>query len=233
MYFYDSGQLYNTGSKPIFSNHGLLTTVAYKFGNQDAAYALEGSVAIAGAAINWLKDNLQIINKPSDVSLFASQVVDNAGVYFVPAFSGLFAPYWTDARGCIIGLTQYSTKQHICLAALEAICFQSKEIIDAMNLDSGESEIQTLSVDGGLTNSALLLQIQADILGVQVNCPNMKETTALGAALAGALGVSVFASLNEFKPQFGHIRYEPQTVKEERMHRLKMWKEAVKKSMIN
>lgn len=162
--------LYNTGPTPVFSKHGLLTTVGYKMGAAPAVYALEGSVAIAGAAINWLKDNLGIINEPQDISILASQVSDNAGVYFVPAFSGLFAPYWRDdARGCIVGLTQYSTKQHICLATLEAICFQSNELIEAMNLDSGaDSSIKRLKVDGGLTNSSLLLQIQSDLLGVSV-----------------------------------------------------------------
>ena len=225
--------MYNTGLSPVFSNHGLLTTVAFQFGKQEPVYALEGSVAVAGAAITWLKDNLQIINEPSEVSVYASQVSDNAGVYFVPAFSGLFAPYWKEARGCIIGLTQYTTKQHICLAALEAISFQNKEIIDAMNLDFNGSEITSLNVDGGLTNSSLLLQIQADILGVPVNCPNMRETTALGAALSGALGSGVFKSLDEFKPTFGHVKYEPRTVKEDRAENLKKWKRAIEKAIIN
>ena len=215
--------LFNTGKTPVFSKHGLLTTVAFKMGEDEPVYALEGSVAIAGAAISWLKDNLGIIKEPSEISVLANQVSDNAGVYFVPAFSGLFAPYWReDARGCIVGLTQYTTKQHICLATLEAICFQSKEIIDAMNLDSGHA-ITSLRVDGGLTNSGLLLQIQSDLLGASVgmfwhgstvdllDCPNMKETTALGAALAGALGVGVFKSLSEFVPADGSVRYEPRT----------------------
>lgn len=196
-------------------------------------YALEGSVAVAGAAISWLKNNLQIIKEPSEVSVYASQVTDNAGVYFVPAFSGLFAPYWKEARGCIVGLTQYSTKQHLCLATLEAICFQSKEIIDAMNLDFKGSDIKSLNVDGGLTKSSLLLQIQADILGVPVQCPNMMEITALGAALAGALGAGVFRSLSEFKPSFGNVIYQPKTAKEDRAESLKKWKRAIQKAMIN
>jgi glycerol kinase len=206
--------------------------VAYKFGKDAPVYALEGSVAVAGAAIEWLKNNLQIIKEPSEVSVYASQVTDNAGVYFVPAFSGLFAPYWKEARGCIVGLTQYSTKQHICLSALEAICFQSKEIIDAMNLDF-KSDIKSLNVDGGLTKSSLLLQIQADILGVPVHCPNMNEITALGAALAGALGAGVFKSLSEFKQSFGNVTYHPKTAKEDRAESLKKWKQAIEKAMIN
>jgi glycerol kinase len=161
--------LYNTGEKPVFSKHGLLSTVGYKFGSSPAVYALEGSVAVAGAAISWLKDNLGLIKEPKEISELASQVPDTAGIFFVPAFAGLFAPYWRDdARGCIIGLTQYTTKHHICRATLEAICFQSKEIIDAMNLDSGQS-ISCLKVDGGLTNSSLLLQIQSDLLGATVS----------------------------------------------------------------
>lgn len=182
--------LFNTGATPVLSKNGLLTTVAYKLGaNAPVAYALEGSVAIGGAAIKWLRDNLGIIKESSEISEYAAQVPDTAGLTFVPAFSGLFAPYWrTDARGVMVGITSFTNRSHLCRATLEAVCFQSKEVIDSMNNDSGQA-LRLLKVDGGLTNSDLCMQIQADVLGIDVERPVMRETTALGAALAAGLAV--------------------------------------------
>eukprot|EP00794_Sanderia_malayensis_P019091 gene19091-21007_t len=177
--------LYNTGKDVVYSKNGLLTTVAYKFGPESPThFALEGSIAITGAAIKWLRDGLEVIKSASETSEIAASVPDNGGVYFVPAFSGLFAPYWQpNARGIIIGLTQFITKAHIVRAAMEAVCFQTKEILDAMNQDSG-IPLQLLLVDGGMTVNDMLMQMQADLLGIDVLRPKMAETTALGAAIA-------------------------------------------------
>ncbi|RXM31667.1 Glycerol kinase [Acipenser ruthenus] len=188
--------LYNTGQKPVMSEHGLLTTVAYKLGrDKPACYALEGSVAIAGAVVCWLKDNLGIIQSPEEVEKLAVSVGTSYGCYFVPAFSGLYAPYWEpSARGIICGLTQFTNRSHIAFAALEAVCFQTREILDAMNKDSG-IPLKQLQVDGGMTNNKLLMQLQADILCIPVVKPSMPETTALGAAMAAgaAEGVRVWS----------------------------------------
>ncbi|TNN56038.1 Glycerol kinase [Liparis tanakae] len=201
--------LRNTGPKPVMSDHGLLTTVAYKLGrDQPACYALEGSVAICGAVVRWLQDNLGIIESPEELEKLAASVGTSYGCYFVPAFSGLYAPYWEpSARGIICGLTQFTNKRHVAFAALEAVCFQTKEILDAMNQDSGIPLTQ-LQVDGGMTSNRLLMQLQADILCIPVVKPSMPETTALGAAMAAgaAEGVSV---------EFRYAR----------------WKKAVQKSM--
>ncbi|KAL5034975.1 hypothetical protein BDV3_004464 [Batrachochytrium dendrobatidis] len=222
--------LCNTGETPTFSKHGLLTTVGYKLGNDaPAAYALEGSIAIAGAAVKWLRDNLGIISEASQVSEFAAKVPDTAGIYFIPAFSGLFAPYWRDdVRGCIVGMTQYTNKYHICRAALEATAFQTREILDAMNSDSGQA-IQLLRVDGGLTNSDICMQIQADIAGVGVDRPLMRETTALGAALAAGLAVGVWKSLDDFSHVNQSDIFKPATSSSDREEQLAGWKKAVQK----
>ncbi|KAK6094575.1 Glycerol kinase [Batrachochytrium dendrobatidis] len=188
-----------------------------------------GSIAIAGAAVKWLRDNLGIISEASQVSEFAAKVPDTAGIYFIPAFSGLFAPYWRDdVRGCIVGMTQYTNKYHICRAALEATAFQTREILDAMNSDSGQA-IQLLRVDGGLTNSDICMQIQADIAGVGVDRPLMRETTALGAALAAGLAVGVWKSLDDFSHVNQSDIFKPATSSSDREERLAGWKKAVQR----
>ncbi|MGH0149824.1 UNVERIFIED_CONTAM: hypothetical protein FKN15_055565 [Acipenser sinensis] len=205
--------LYNTGQKPVMSEHGLLTTVAYKLGrDKPACYALEGSVAIAGAVVCWLKDNLGIIQSPEEVEKLAASVGTSYGCYFVPAFSGLYAPYWEpSARGIICGLTQFTNRSHIAFAALEAVCFQTREILDAMNKDSG-IPLKQLQVDGGMTNNKLLMQLQADILCIPVVKPSMPETTALGAAMAAgaAEGVRVWSLEPEDLTAVTCERFEPQ-----------------------
>ncbi len=187
--------LLNTGTTIIPSKHGLLTTLAYKFGDQPAVYALEGSIAIAGALVQWLRDNLGIIAKSSDIEALAASVPDSGGMYIVPAFSGLFAPYWqSDARGVMVGLTRYITKAHIARAALEAVAWQTREVIDAMIQDSGVA-ITQLRVDGGMTANQLLMQFQSDVVGVPVVRPVITETTALGAAYAAGIAVGVWQDL--------------------------------------
>ena len=190
-YTYGTGcfMLLNTGTEPVISHNGLITSVAYRFGSEPAVYCLEGSIAMAGALVQWLRDNLQIIEKSSDIEPLARTVKDNGDVYFVPAFSGLFAPYWrSDARGIIAGLTRFVSKGHIARAALEATAFQTKEVLDAMLLDS-EMNLPSLKVDGGMVVNDLLMQFQADILGVPVVRPRITETTALGAAYAAGLSI--------------------------------------------
>jgi glycerol kinase len=175
--------LLNTGTKAVQSKNGLLTTLGYKIGDQPAVYALEGSIAITGALVQWLRDNLGMIDKSADVEKLAATVEDNGGIYFVPAFSGLFAPYWkSDARGAILGMTRYVNKGHIARATLEATAFQTREVLDAMNLDSGVN-LTALKVDGGMVFNETLMQFQSDILGVPVIRPTVAETTALGATL--------------------------------------------------
>ncbi len=181
--------LLNTGTKPVPSTSGLLTTLGYKIGNQPAIYCLEGSIAITGALVQWLRDNLGLIQKSADIETLAGTVEDNGGIYFVPAFSGLFAPYWrNDARGAIVGMTRYVNKGHIARAALEATAFQTREVLDAMNKDSGVN-LTALKVDGGMVYNELLMQFQADVLGVPVIRPTVAETTALGVAYAAGLAV--------------------------------------------
>lgn len=189
--------LLNTGASPVHSQNGLLTTVGYKLGQSEAVYCLEGSIAIAGALVQWLRDNLQIIDKSSDIEPLARTVNDNGDVYFVPAFSGLFAPYWrSDARGVIAGLTRYANKGHIARAALEATAFQTREVLDAMQLDSN-TKLLSLKVDGGMVVNDLLMQFQSDILGVPVVRPRITETTALGAAYAAGLAVGYWQNTND------------------------------------
>ncbi|XP_061091136.1 glycerol kinase-like isoform X2 [Conger conger] len=226
--------LRNTGSKPVMSDHGLLTTVAYKMGrNKPPCYALEGSVAIAGAVVRWLKDNLGIIQSTSEIEKLASSVGTSYGCYFVPAFSGLYAPYWEpSARGIICGLTQFTNRNHLAFAALEAVCFQSREILDAMNKDSGIPLTQ-LQVDGGMTTNRLLMQLQADILSIPVVRPTMPETTALGAAMAAgaAEGVRVWSLDPADITAVSVERFEPQINSEESESRYARWKKAVRKAM--
>jgi glycerol kinase len=184
----------NTGSDIVHSKHGLLTTVAYQFGEEQPTYALEGSIAITGALVQWLRDNLGLIEDASDIERLANTVEDNGGVYIVPAFSGLFAPHWrADARGVIVGLTRFANRGHIARASLEATAFQTREVLDAMNADSGV-ELKSLKVDGGMVQNELLMQFQADVLGVPVIRPKVTETTALGAAYAAGHAVGFWDS---------------------------------------
>jgi glycerol kinase len=230
--------LLNTGEEAVRSTHGLLTTVAYKLGpHEPTTFALEGSVAIAGAAVKWLRDNLGIIKRSGEISDLAAQVPDTGGVYFVPALSGLLAPHWReDARGCIVGLTQHTTKHHLARATLEAVALQTREILEAMNQDAG-THLTALRVDGGLTVSDVLMSIQADILGLEVHRPVMRETTALGAALAAGLGVGVWeggsAGLERhFHPKLGHDVFAPPPGHEAAgAEKMRQWKRALARSL--
>jgi glycerol kinase len=191
--------LTSTGDKLVRSKHGLITTVLFKLGASPVQYALEGSVAVTGSAVQWLRDQLGIINSAAEVETLASSVSDNGGVYFVPAFSGLFAPYWrSDARGVIVGLTRANTKAHIARATLEAICYQTKEVIDAMEADSG-IKLTEMRVDGGITNNKLCMQLQSDIMAIDIVKPVITETTALGAAFAAGLAAGVWESTSQIK----------------------------------
>ena len=191
--------LLNTGTELVRSRNGLLTTVCYKFADQSPVYALEGSIAVTGSAIQWLRDQLRIIDSAAESETLARQVPDNGGVYFVPAFSGLFAPYWrSDARGVIVGLSRFNTNAHVVRAALEAICYQSRDVADAMEKDSGV-RLNVLKVDGGVTANDLCMQIQADVLGVEVSKPVVAETTALGAAYAAGLAVGFWKDAGELR----------------------------------
>ncbi|OLY83033.1 Glycerol kinase [Smittium mucronatum] len=224
--------LFNTGESPIFSKNGLLTTVAYQLGpNEKPSYALEGSIAVAGSAIQWLRDKLGIINSAPEINVLAQSVEDNGGVYFVTAFSGLFAPYWRDdARGCIVGLTQFASRGHIARATLESVCFQTRDILEAMNKDSG-TKLSLLRVDGGMTNSDLAMQIQSDILGIKVVRPEMRETTAFGAAIAAGLAVGFWKSKEDVISQVRDTEFCPRINEETRETMLKGWKSAVEKSL--
>jgi glycerol kinase len=223
--------LMNTGEKIFPSTFGLLTTLAYKFGDQPAHYALEGSVAITGALVQWLRDNLGIIEKSSDIETLASTVEDNGGAYFVPAFSGLYAPYWkADARGVIVGLTRFVNKGHIARAALEATAFQTLEVLEAMKNDTGIS-LTSLRVDGGMTINELLMQFQADIMDVATVRPAMIETTALGAAYAAGLAVGYWHDMDDLKKNSGISRvWEPSMDDEKRNKLVAKWKKAVERS---
>ncbi|PYT80467.1 MAG: glycerol kinase [Acidobacteria bacterium] len=220
--------LMNTGARLVPSKFGLLTTLAYKFGNAPAHYALEGSVAIAGALVQWLRDNLAIIAKSSDVETLARTVDDNGGVYFVPAFSGLFAPYWKEtARGVIAGLTRFANKGHIARAVLEASAFQTREVIEAMEKDA-QIPLTSLRVDGGMVANELLMQFQADILSREVVRPMTQETTALGAAYAAGLAVKFFSGLEELRANWAvDRRWKPSLGEAEREQLYRQWKKAV------
>jgi glycerol kinase len=223
--------LMNTGERPVPSNFGLLTTVAYKLGNQAAHYALEGGVAIAGALVQWLRDNLGIIAKSPDVEPLARTVNDNGGVYFVPAFSGLYAPYWKEnARGVIAGLTRYANKGHIARAVLEATAYQTREVVEAMEKDS-HIGLASLRVDGGMVTNELLMQFQADILNREVVLPVIQETTALGAAYAAGLAVKFFSGLEELRANWAVNRtWKPNLAEPEREQLYRQWKKAVTRS---
>ena len=223
--------LLNTGARAVPSRHGLISTVAYQFGKQPACYALEGSVAIAGALVQWFRDNLGLIDKSSDVEALARTVKDNGGVYFVPAFSGLFAPHWkSGARGVIAGLTRYANKGHIARAALEATAFQTLEVLEAMEKDS-QIQLDALRVDGGMVENDLLMQFQADIVGRPVVRPAVKETTALGAAYAAGLAVGYFRDLAELHANWAVDRtWNPNMPEEKRVELYRLWKRAVTKS---
>jgi glycerol kinase len=220
--------LLNTGTKAVPSKSGLLTTLGYKIGDQPAVYALEGSIAITGALVQWLRDNLGMIKTSSEIEDLAKTVDDNGGVYFVPAFSGLFAPYWkSDARGVIAGLTRYVTKGHIARAVLEATAWQTREVLDAMNADSGVP-LTALKVDGGMVFNDLLMQFQADVLGVPVVRPKVAETTALGAAYAAGLAVGFWSAVEDLRANWQKDKeWKPEMDATTRAKDLKLWKKAV------
>jgi len=223
--------LLNTGTKPIPSKNGLLTTLGYKIGKEPAVYALEGSIAIAGALVQWLRDNLGLIQKSSDIEALANTVEDNGGIYFVPAFSGLFAPYWkSDARGVIVGMTRYVNKGHIARAALEATAYQTREVLEAMNKDSGVP-LTALKVDGGMVFNETLMQFQSDILGVPVIRPKVAETTALGAAYAAGLAVGFWAKVEDLRANWGVDKtWKPKMDSAKRATLFNGWLEAVKRT---
>jgi glycerol kinase len=223
--------LLNTGEKPVESHQGLLTTVGYKVGSQPAVYCLEGSIAFAGALVQWLRDNLKMIDHASDIEPLARTVDDNGDVYIVPAFSGLFAPYWrSDARGVITGLTRFANRGHIARAALEATAYQTKEVIDAMESDSG-TRLTSLKVDGGMVVNDLLMQFQSDILNAPVVRPQVAETTALGAAYAAGLAVGFWKELEDLRANWGADKiWNPTMSEETRQQLLTRWKKAVTRS---
>jgi glycerol kinase len=220
--------LLNTGVRPVPSTCGLLTTVGYKIGDHAAVYCLEGAIAITGALVQWLRDNLGIIRTAPEIEDLARTVDDNGGCYFVPAFSGLFAPYWKgSARGVIAGLTRYVTKGHLARAALEATAWQTKEVVDAMNADAGV-ELTALKVDGGMVGNELLMQFQADVLGVPVVRPTVRETTSLGAAYAAGLAVGFWSALDELRDNWGEDRrWLPEMDSATRDDAYRLWKKAV------
>jgi glycerol kinase len=224
--------LLNTGTELVHSRNGLLTTVCYKFGDAAAVYALEGSIAVTGSAVQWLRDQLGIIRNASESETLAAQVQDNGGVYFVPAFSGLFAPYWrSDARGAIVGLSRFNTAAHIARATLESICYQSRDVVEAMEQDSGVA-LDVLKVDGGITANQLAMQMQADILGVPVSRPVVAETTALGAAYAAGLAVGFWKSTDELRENWNESqRWQPAWSEEQRNEGYAKWKKAVERTL--
>ncbi|MHA6781066.1 glycerol kinase GlpK [Pseudonocardia saturnea] len=224
--------LLNTGTELVRSKAGLLTTVGYKFGDEPVVYCLEGSIAVTGSAIQWLRDQLGIISGASESETLARQVEDNGGVYFVPAFSGLFAPYWrSDARGAIVGLSRYNTNAHLARAALEAICYQSRDVAEAMEQDSGV-HLEVLKVDGGVTANELCMQIQADVLGVPVSRPVVAETTALGAAYAAGLAVGFWKNTDELRSNWNESkRWTPEWSAEQRDAGYEQWKKAVTRTL--
>ncbi len=220
--------LLNTGEKPVQSKAGLLTTLGYKIGNKKAVYALEGSIAITGALIQWLRDNLSLIQSSPEVEALAKSVEDNGGIYFVPAFSGLYAPYWkSDARGVIVGLTRYVNKGHIARASLEATAYQTREVLDAMEKDS-KVKLKALKVDGGMVFNELLMQFQSDILNVPVVRPKVAETTSLGAAYAAGLAVGFWKDTDELKKNWGRDKkWTPKMDSKRRQGLYSGWKKAV------
>ncbi len=229
--------LLNTGQELVHSQAGLLTTVAYQLGDAPAAYALEGSIAVTGSAVQWLRDQLGIISGAADIEGLAAQVPDNGGMYFVPAFSGLFAPYWrSDARGAIVGMSRFNTNAHLARATLEAICYQTKDVADAMVSDVAASgvpfDLTTLKVDGGVTANDLCMQIQADILGVEVVKPVVAETTALGAAYAAGLAVGFWRSTDELRANWQEDRrWSPRWSEAQRETGYAGWRKAVARTL--
>ena len=224
--------LLNTGTAPMTSTHGLISTLGYQLGEAPPIYALEGSIANAGSLVQWVRDNLGLIDKASQIEALASLVPDNGDVYCVPAFSGLFAPYWrSDARGIIAGLTRYANKSHIARAVLEATAFQTRDIVEAMNLDSGVALTQ-LKVDGGMVHNRLLMQFQADLLNVPVICPKIAETTALGAAYAAGLAVGFWSGTRELKSKWAVQEiFQPKMEEPLRRKVCAGWKKAVNRTL--
>ena len=224
--------LLNTGEELVRSSHGLLSTVCYRFGEAKPVYALEGSIAVTGSAVQWLRDQLGIVGSAGESETLARSVTDNGGVYFVPAFSGLFAPYWrSDARGAIVGLSRFNTGAHIARATLEAICYQSRDVVDAMEADSGV-HLDVLKVDGGVTANDLCMQIQADTLGVDVSRPVVAETTALGAAYAAGLAVGFWSDPGELRENWHEDRrWSPQIDDETRQQGYQGWRKAVERTL--
>jgi glycerol kinase len=224
--------LLNTGEELVRSKSGLLTTVCYQFGEQKPIYALEGSIAVTGSAVQWLRDQLGIISGAAEIEPLARQVNDNGGIYFVPAFSGLFAPYWrSDARGAIVGLSRYNTNAHLARATLEAICYQSRDVSEAMEQDSGV-HVEVLKVDGGVTANDLCMQLQADVLGVPVSRPVVAETTALGAAYAAGLATGFWSNTEELRANWNESkRWQPQWSQEQRADGYRGWKKAVERTL--
>ena len=220
--------LLNTGTEPVFSKNGLLTTVGYRIGDDRPVYALEGSIAVTGALVQWLRDNLKMISSAAEIEELAGQVDDNGGCYFVPAFSGLFAPYWrSDARGAVLGLTRFVTRAHLARAVLEATAWQTREIADAMRADSGV-DLTSLRVDGGMVVNDLLMQIQADVLGIPVVRPQITETTALGAAYAAGLAVGVWSGIEDLRGQWQQgAEWAPAMPAGEREAEYRQWRKAV------
>ena len=224
--------LRNTGAKWVISESGLITTVAYKLGSRPAFYALEGSVAIAGALVQWLRDNLNVIEESRDIEVLARTVNDNGGIYFVPAFSGLFAPHWrADARGAIVGLTRYINKGHVARAVLEATAFQTREVLEAMEKDF-QVPLKALKVDGGMVANELLMQFQADILGVPIMRPLVAETTCLGVAYAAGYAVGFWDSTDELRKNWKIDKiWEPRMKEDRREELYAQWKKAVERTL--
>jgi glycerol kinase len=224
--------LLNTGEEIVRSKNGLLTTVCYQFGENKPIYALEGSIAVTGSAVQWLRDQLGIISGAAEIEPLARQVSDNGGIYFVPAFSGLFAPYWrSDARGAIVGLSRYNTNAHLARATLEAICYQSRDVSEAMEQDSGV-HLEVLKVDGGVTANDLCMQLQADVLGVPVSRPVVAETTALGAAYAAGLATGFWSTTEELRANWNESkRWLPTWTEEQRADGYRGWKKAVERTL--
>jgi len=224
--------LLNTGTEIVRSKAGLLTTVCYQFGDEPAVYALEGAIAVTGSAVQWLRDQLGIISGAAESESLARQVPDSGGVVFVPAFSGLFAPYWrSDARGAIVGLSRFNTNAHLARATLEAICYQSVDVADAMYKDSGV-EVEVLRVDGGVTANDLCMQIQADVLGVPVSRPVVAETTALGAAYAAGLAVGFWNNTDELRENWNESkRWQPEWTDEQRAEGIATWRKAIERTL--
>jgi glycerol kinase len=222
----------NTGTELVRSRHGLLTTLCYRFGDAPPVYALEGSIAVTGSAVQWLRDQLGIISGAAESESLARQVPDAGGMYFVPAFSGLFAPYWrSDARGVMVGLSRFHTNAHVARATLEAICYQSRDAVEAMQQDSG-AKLDVLRVDGGVTANELCMQLQADILGVPVSAPVVAETTALGAAYAAGLAVGFWRDTDDLRRNWSEgRRWEPRWSEQERAAGYAGWKKAVERTL--